>query len=153
MLYAEQNKESTMKKRDVGYYIKSISEILAKRVNEQFRRDGIKLTSSQMRIIFFLEKNAHTEVTQKQIEEFLNVSHPTVVGLISRMEANGFVKCTASSGDKRQKIVTLTMAAHDEKKRIEEERKRTERIILKDFSKEEKREVRRLLEKIHKNLL
>ena len=42
------------------------------------------------------------QATQKEIEGFLQVSHPTVAGIINRMEQNGFVRCRLDPADKAQ---------------------------------------------------
>ena len=51
------------------------------------------------------------EATQKEIEGFLQVSHPTVAGVIGRMEQKGFVSCRADPSDKRSKLVCQTPRA------------------------------------------
>ena len=52
-----------------------------------------------------------SQATQKNIENFTRVSHPTVFGLVSRMEQNGFVRCWLDPADKRSKIVGQTERA------------------------------------------
>ena len=39
------------------------------------------------------------------------MSHPTVAGIINRMEQNGFVRCRLDPADKRSKIVSQTERA------------------------------------------
>lgn len=51
------------------------------------------------------------QATQKEIEVFLDVSHPTVVGVVSRMEQNGYVVCWMDE-DRRNKNVKLTAQAN-----------------------------------------
>ena len=58
----------------------------------------------------YLNRNGG-QATQKEIEGFLQVSHPTVAGIISRMEQNGFVRCWLDPADKRSKIVGQTERA------------------------------------------
>ena len=58
----------------------------------------------------YLEQNGGI-ATQKEIEGFLQVSHPTVAGIINRMEQNGFVRCRLDPADKRSKIVSQTERA------------------------------------------
>ena len=48
---------------------------------------------------------------QKDIEDYLGVSHPTVVGLIARMKEKGFVECSMDQKDRRNRIVTITEKA------------------------------------------
>lgn len=58
-------------------------------------------------MLTFLDDNGG-EATQKEIEEFLQVSHPTIVGVVSRMENNGFLITWLDPSDRRNKIVKLT---------------------------------------------
>ena len=68
------------------------------------------LTLTQSRVLGYLNHNGG-QATQKEIEGFLQVSHPTVVGIIGRMEQNGFVYCWLDPADKRSKIVCQTERA------------------------------------------
>ena len=52
--------------------------------------------------------DSKTSVTQKSIGNYLNVSHPTVVGIISRMEKKGYLRSYTDDGDRRNKIVEMT---------------------------------------------
>ena len=65
------------------------------------------VTLSQVRVLNFLWRE-NGSCSQKQIEDFLQVSHPTVVGLVSRMEQSGYIQTSVSPDDKRNKIVTVT---------------------------------------------
>lgn len=68
------------------------------------------LTLTQSRVLGYLDRNGGT-ATQKEIEGFLQVSHPTVAGVIGRMEQKGFVSCRPDPADKRSKIVCQTERA------------------------------------------
>ena len=68
------------------------------------------LTLTQSRVLGYLEQNGGI-ATQKEIEGFLQVSHPTVAGVIGRMEQKGFVSCRADPADKRSKLVCQTPRA------------------------------------------
>lgn len=68
------------------------------------------LTLTQSRVLGYLARNGGT-ATQKEIEGFLQVSHPTVAGVIGRMEQKGFVSCRPDPSDKRSKIVCQTERA------------------------------------------
>lgn len=48
------------------------------------------------------------EIDAKDVETYLEVSHPTVVGLLSGLESRGLVSCVFDSDDKRMKSVYLT---------------------------------------------
>ena len=79
-----------MLKNDVGYLIKSINDKLKVRADAELKK--YHLTMSQSRVLIYLRSRGG-QATQKEIETFLDVAHPTVVGLVSRMEQNGYVTC------------------------------------------------------------
>lgn len=93
-----------MNQQHIGYLIKSINDRLKTKADEDLKKH--KLTLSQSRIVVFLKEKNGT-ATQKEIEDFLMVSHPTIVGLVSRMEQNGIVK-THFDANNRSKLVQLT---------------------------------------------
>ena len=98
-----------MMKSDVGYLIKSINDKLTVKVDAELKQ--FNLTKSQCRVFLYLSSRGG-QGTQKEIETFLGVSHPTVVGLVSRMEQNGYVMCWPCE-DGRNKNVKLTPKAED----------------------------------------
>ena len=68
--------------KDIGYYIKRINDKL-KAGFDAYLCD-VDLTSSQARVIEYVYWNGGM-VTQKEIEVFLDVAHPTVVGIVNRL--------------------------------------------------------------------
>ena len=50
------------------------------------------LTFSQAQVLVVIERNGGT-IAQKEIEKILDVSHPTIVGLVNRLHEKGFVEC------------------------------------------------------------
>ncbi len=93
------------KRQDAGFLIKQISEKTDKKIIRTFKKYGV--TCSQHRLLVFLDKSGGKS-TQKDVETYLEVSHPTVVGLLSGLESRGLVSCVFDSGDKRMKSVYLT---------------------------------------------
>ena len=88
----------------------------------------------------------------KEIETYLDVSHATVSGIISRLAEKGYVSCEKSKTDSRAKTVRLTekeYASFDEMKR---RRTELETMLLKGFSENEKETMRKNLERIYQNV-
>lgn len=85
--------------------IKYISDKVRQKADNNLKDHNVTL--SQVRVLNFLWRE-NGSCSQKQIEDFLQVSHPTVVGLVSRMEQSGYIQTSVSSDDKRNKIVTVT---------------------------------------------
>lgn len=109
------------------------------------------LTWAQSRLIGFLTRNGG-ERTQKEIENFLEVSHPTVVGIVSRMEQNGFVTCRTDQTDRRNKIVSLTEKSMDAGRTMWDMLKRQDEIMFSGFTAEERDRLDEYLLRIYDNL-
>lgn len=138
-----------MAKKDVGYYIKNIDEKLKVKADADLGK--YNLTFAQSRVLAFLRDKGGS-ATQKEIEVFLEVSHPTVVGIVSRMEKNGHLKCRFDENDRRNKIVELTQQAEKLGKDMERSIKENENRMLKSLSQPEIKQLMKMLEIISKNL-
>ena len=130
-----------MLKNDVGYLIKSINDKLAARADAELKQ--FNLTMSQCRVFLYLSSRGG-QATQKEIETFLDVAHPTVVGLVSRMEQNGYVICWPCE-DGRNKYVKLTPQAEAIDKDMQENMHANEEMLLAPLSPEDRERLRDLL--------
>lgn len=132
----------------IGYLIKSINDKLKIKADEDLKSHN--LTLSQSRIVLLLSKK-HGGATQKDIEDELGVSHPTVVGLVSRMEQNGIVY-TFFDNKSRSKIVKLTEQAIPLSKDMEETISKSDNEMLNGLSDSEIEQIEKSLKIILKNL-
>ena len=89
----------------IGYLIKSINDKVKIHADADLKTHN--LTLAQSRVLIYLMKHGQ-QATQKEIEDSFEVSHPTIVGLVTRMEKNGFLTCRMDTYDRRNKIVGLT---------------------------------------------
>ncbi|MGN1444522.1 MAG: MarR family winged helix-turn-helix transcriptional regulator [Acutalibacteraceae bacterium] len=135
--------------KDVGYLIKNINDKLKVKADADLKR--YNLTLAQSRVLAFLNSRSGS-ATQKEIEVFLEVSHPTVVGIVSRMEQNGYLTTWIDEKDKRNKIVKLTEQAEAIGKDMEQNIYRNERKMLASLSSAEVEQLRKILDVIYKNL-
>lgn len=95
--------------KPIGLQIAIIDRAFKKRMDE--RALCMDLTSVQLRVlgkISMLESTGVPEINQRDLEEAMQVTHPTMTGIIKRLEHKGFVKCVPSSVDRRYKKITCT---------------------------------------------
>ena len=130
-----------MLKNDVGYLIKSINDKLKVRADAELKQ--YHLTISQSRVLVYLRSRGG-QATQKEIETLLDVAHPTIVGLVSRMEQNGYVTCWPCE-DGRNKYVKLTPQAEAIDKDMQENMQASEEMLLAPLSQEDRERLRGLL--------
>ena len=91
-------------------------------------------------------------VTQKAIETHFQVSHPTVVGIITRMEKNGYLDCWPDPEDKRNKMVRLTSKARPVAREMEHEMDKQEKKLLQGLSEEQVDNLYEILYRIFENV-
>ena len=130
-----------MLKNDVGYLIKSINDKLRVRADAELKQ--YHLTMSQSRVLVYLRSRGG-QATQKEIETFLDVAHPTIVGLVSRMEQNGYVTCWPCE-DGRNKYVKLTPQAEAIDKDMQVNMQASEEMLLAPLSPGDRERLRCLL--------
>ncbi len=135
---------------DIGFLLKVIQENTERHANQIFK--PVDLTSSQVRVLKFLRERGETPVSQKEIEEYLHVSHPTVVGIVQRLEHKGFVRTEFSGQDKRQKYVYRTEREEELFRQMNNSHRELESLLTKDMSEKQIRELRELLEIVYDNV-
>ena len=133
----------------IGHTMKLISDRMRGKADADFKEHN--LTLPQARIIKYLSQNGMT-ATQRSIEAHLGVSHPTVVGIVSRMEKNGFVECATDTADKRNKLVRLTEKAVCLDKKLKNSVDKREALLLRGLTESEVFELRRLLKIVYNNI-
>ena len=134
---------------DVGFMLKKLNDRLHAQADANFKECG--LTFSQVRVLKVLRKNGG-QASQKVIEEELSVAHPTVVGIVSRLEKNGFVSCYMDPADRRNKIVCETERALENHRKHKRQIMEVEERLLAGLSEEEIRELKRLLRHLYQNI-
>ena len=92
--------------------ISFLMKLIADRVSTLFcLRAEVPLTAAQSRVVMYLEACGGGPLSQKEIEQYLNVTHTTAKGLLQRLEEKGFVRTAFDSKDGRVKNAYLTEQA------------------------------------------
>ena len=131
----------------IGIYIKKINDCIEKHINNDLKKYG--LTMTQGRVLRYLHRNSDREVTQKEIENYLNITHATLSGIISRLEMHGFITVNRS---KRSNIVALLEKSYINEDNIVSNQNKLENIVCKGFSKQEIDEFISNLKRVYENL-
>lgn len=131
-----------MNDKDIGLLIKKLTDRIKFSVDALLSEHD--LTFSQTLVLGYLSERGG-RVTQKEIEEHLQVSHPTVVGIISRLESKGFITGFKDEKDRRNKIVCATEKALSMVDVMREDRAKMERKLTKGLSEAEIAEFRRII--------
>lgn len=129
--------------------IKCLDQRLKTRADESVRDSH--LTYAQIRVLKVIWEHGG-QATQKEIEDALGVTHPTVVGLVKRLEKNDYVSCHTDPVDRRYKIVCGTALAMEHRAWHDARIRQTEELLTRGLSEEEIAQLKRLLRHIYKNV-
>lgn len=139
--------------RHLGGYFHAISNAMSQALQQKTEQLG--LTSSQGMFLHFIWKHQSAngqDTYARDLEEFFYIKHPTVSGILQRMEAAGFVTLEASAADRRCKAIRLTQKAMDAHLEIEHHLQQSEELLLCGMDETERTQLRHLLQLAAKNL-
>lgn len=134
-------------KKHVGILVKCLDKKIVQQFNKAL--EAYDLTIIQHEVLAYLYRNqAEQDVYQKDIEEFLESSNPTITGIVKRLEAKGLIQREASLHDARFKKLTLTeKGKHIFEETIEVGPKKLEQRLTQNLGADEVEKLIELLEK------
>jgi DNA-binding MarR family transcriptional regulator len=107
---------------------------------------------SQAMVLEFLNNTSDVEFTPKAIEQHFNLRHPTVSGILKRLEKNGFITTTVNSLDRRAKDIHLTPKANEIDKKAKQHQAHLDETFVKGFTQDEIETLRKLLLRVQNNI-
>lgn len=113
--------------------------------------EQMELTSAQGHILSYT-RHQKTPPCPKDIEEAFHLSHPTVSGLLSRLEKKGFIQLKPDENDRRCKRIFILPKGEECTNALHQTILATEEKLVAGFTEEEKRLFRSLLERTVTNM-
>ena len=97
-------------------------------IKQDFNRSlsALGLTSSQAQVLHIITKALPERVFPKDIEKCLRLTHPTVLGILQRLEAKGYITMQCDQTDRRRRCITPT------EKTLKIEQEMTKRIEMQE---------------------
>lgn len=138
-----------MNENNIGFLLKQITDKMRTKADADMKCSG--LTYSQFLVLGFIMESGG-ETSQKEIEDFLGVAHPTVVGLVTRLTAKGFVESSTDKKDRRSKRVRITEKAKQLAECVCSKESEAERVLTDGLNADEKEELKRLLRIVYGNV-
>jgi DNA-binding MarR family transcriptional regulator len=142
---------TTEQPEKLGLIFRRISNAIKKDIDGHMR--DIDLTMSQCMVLDYLSKAPSGSVPQKDIEQHFSLQHPTVSGILKRLERNGFVKAATNKNDRRYKNIFLLDKAKAVSDSVAQHQKKIDGMFVRGLSKEEQETLRRLLQTVQRNVL
>lgn len=119
----------------IAFKLKKFNDNISFLVNKELRKYG--LTYPQLEMLHFLSQRKGEDTAIKDIEKFMQLTHPTVLGIVARLCAKGYVKTETSEKDRRVRLVSLTDKVFDLKTCEKNIQKAVIGEIKSNFSKQE----------------
>jgi DNA-binding MarR family transcriptional regulator len=117
------------------FLISKVCQKLIINLQKAFSKSGVEVTPIQVMLLFFLQKNDGSSLTQ--ISQGLMLENPTITGLIDRLEKSGYVKRSDHPNDRRVYLVNITEKGNRVAKKALPIIKKLNEQIKEGYSKEE----------------
>lgn len=138
--------------RHFGGYLRAISNAMAQDMQQSSEANGLTCTQGMFLHHLWMRQRQGQRTYPRDLEEFFDIKHSTVSGVLQRMEAAGFVEVHASEADRRCKTVILTQKGLDAHTQTSQHIQQTEARLVQGMTEPEIAELRRLLEIAAHNL-
>ena len=143
---------SPVGKDDLGFKIKIISKLLTQNMNSSIT--SLDLTSSQARVLGYLcyRTQRQEKVYPRDIERDFRFTHPTVSGLLQRLEVKGYLSSEPSAEDRRCKQILVTKRALEANQQVLDQLAASEQRLVSNMSCAEIIQLKGLLDRMIQNL-
>jgi len=91
----------------VGYWVCQSSHVFQRAFNEELAPHGVTFRQAQVLGCLALEGR----LSQTDLAERMGIEPPTLVGILDRMERDGWIRRGGDTRDRRKKLVEATAAA------------------------------------------
>lgn len=134
--------------RSVGYWLTIASQSFHRALSEEVAPHGITHRQSVVLAWLVLEG----ELSQAELAGKMMVEPPTLVGILDRMERDGWITRNGCPNDRRKKIVRATPAAEPVWEKIAESARRVRARATAGLSEQELDTLKELLDRVNRNL-
>lgn len=135
-------------RRHIGFLLKQANLLHQMQLNQIFKEFDLTASQTFSLIYLFEAKRAQKEVNQKDIEREMDVSNPTVTGILNRLEHKGLIERVECPSDARVRNIVVTEKALEIDKQLQIKFREAEEELIASLSEKEADELQRLLKQI-----
>ena len=136
-------KKRTFEDAPLAFQIKMLDEKMTSIWNAELSAYG--LTFSQFPVLIYLVKNQDHKVTQKELCEAVHVKHPTMIGLLDRLEEKDLVVRRRDEENHRFNRIALSERGLEMMQSFRLDRIRSDQQTVEGLSEAEMQELSRML--------
>ena len=135
--------------QSVGYWLTLATQAFHRAVSDEVAPHGITYRQSQVLAWLVLEG----ELSQAELANKMMVEPPTLVGILDRMERDGWITRNSCPSDRRKKLIRATTAAAPVWKKIAEGGRRVRASATEGLTEHELETLKELLGRVNCNLV
>jgi MarR family transcriptional regulator, transcriptional regulator for hemolysin len=132
----------------VGYWVCQASHALQRAFNEELVPQGVTFRQAQVLGCLAME----TRLSQTDLAERMGIEPPTLVGILDRMERDGWIRRMSDKADRRKKLVEATASAAPAWKKITAAAHRVRARATRGMSGPQLTQLKKLLSLVQRNL-
>lgn len=132
----------------VGYWLTLATQAFHRAVSDEVAPHGI--TFRQAMVLAWLAIEG--ELSQAELATKMMVEPPTLVGILDRMERDGWITRNSCPSDRRKKLIRATQATEPVWEKIAEGARRVRARATEGLRVEELETLKQLLGRVHQNL-
>lgn len=132
----------------VGYWVCQASNVLQRAFNEELAPQGVTFRQAQVLSCLALEGR----LSQTELADRMRIEPPTVVGILDRMERDGWIRRSGDATDRRRKLVEATPAAKPAWNKIVAAAKRVRSRATRGMTPTQLNQLKKLLNLVQTNL-
>jgi MarR family transcriptional regulator, transcriptional regulator for hemolysin len=132
----------------IGFWLLMASLDYQHAINEELAPQGVTYRQSQVLGLLALEG----PLAQADLADRMGIEPPTLVGILDRMERDGWIRRVACPDDRRRKLIHPLKAAEPVWSKITASARRVRARATQGLSSEQLAELRELLALVRKNL-
>lgn len=135
---------------DIGFIIKLIGDAIETKANQKLKH--YDMTLSQGRVLSYLHHRRGMKTSQRDMEEYFQVTHPTIIGILKRLESKGLITSEYDTVDKRIKNVYLTRDHESKSIKASDFQVEMEETLVRGFTAEQISELKEALFTLYRNI-
>jgi MarR family transcriptional regulator for hemolysin len=132
----------------IGYWLTLATQSFHRAVSDEVAPHGITYRQSQVLAWLVLEG----ELSQADLANKMMVEPPTLVGILDRMERDGWITRNSCPADRRKKMIHATTAAEPVWEKIAEGGRRVRASATAGLTEQEVETLKQLLDRVNQNL-
>lgn len=137
------SKEAHLETPNIGFLLKQINDKMKQVVDAELQPFG--LTSTQAHFLHFLRCHNDEVVSQKDFEDYFEISHPTVTGVLRRLEQKELVRIETDPDDRRRNLVFLGPAEAALHGQVIESKKKIDHCLIRSLTPAEQERLQSML--------